>query len=116
MTQLHPADRERSFAGPLEAIAHYLIRGGVWLSVMGIGCAGLMYATTRKSPPEHADEGALVGVVSFGSVALGIALLVLGFSCRGVTRLFKNATGTALQDVAADEAAHQDTPPPQEIS
>ena len=86
---------ERGFLGYVDATAHYLIRGGVWLSVFGVGCTGLVYVTARTSPPEHVDEGALLWVMGLGSVAFGIALLVLGVLCRGVARLLKISTGTA---------------------
>jgi len=94
MRRLLRAESERGFVGYFEAIAHFLVRGGVWLSVLGVGCAGLVYVTKGTSPPENVDEGALVWVVGLGSVAVGTALLVLGLLCHGVARLLKICTGT----------------------
>jgi hypothetical protein len=94
MKSFHPSESERGFVGYVEATAHYLVRGGVWLSALGIGCGGLVYATTQR-PPEHVDDGALLWVMCLGAVALGIALLVLSVICRGVARLLKLSTGTA---------------------
>jgi len=95
MRRLDRADSEPGFGRYLEAIAHYLFRGGAWLSVLGVGCAGLVYVTKSTSPPEHVDEGALLWVVGLGSVAVGFALLALGFFCHGVAHLLKRSTGTA---------------------
>jgi hypothetical protein len=94
MRRFQSADSERGFARYLEAIAHYLIRGGAWLSVLGVGCAGLVYVTKGNSPPEHVDEGSLLWVMGLGLVAVGIALLILGVSCRGIARLLRMSKGT----------------------
>ena len=94
MKSLHPSESQGGFVGYVEATAHYLVRGGVWLLVLGVGCAGLVYATAQR-PPDHVDEGALLWVICLGAVVLGIALLVLGVVCRGLARVLKLSTGTA---------------------
>jgi len=95
MRRFHSADSERGFAQYPEAIAHYLTRGGVCLSILGVGCAGLVYVTKGTSPPEHVDEGALLWVIGLGSVAVGIALLVLGVFCGVVARLLRTSKEAA---------------------
>ena len=54
----------------------------------------MVYVTKGTSPPENVDEGALIWVAGLGSVAVGIALLVLGLLCHGVARLLKICKGT----------------------
>ena len=84
----------RTLPQHLRAAARPLLRTGIWLSVIGIACAGGAYLEAHHAY-EAPDAGSLMGVMGLAGVAIGIVLLLLGAILRTIARLWKGSSHTA---------------------